>query len=89
MTDIEQTLAEIRRRDDMYPTQELTAGAVADRRTLLHIIDEYRERLYKINDLFSGGPDTVCRTTWRHGDSSGAAIECVEVPLEDLREALS
>src|SRR5215217_4365004 len=40
MTDIEQTLAEIRRRDSMYPNVELTAGAVQDRRTLLNIIDQ-------------------------------------------------
>jgi len=35
--------------------------------------------------LFSGGPDTVCRTTWRA--SFAEHVECVEVPMADLREA--
>lgn len=32
-------------------------------------------------DLFTGGPDTACRTVWDDG------IECVSVPIGDLREA--
>lgn len=31
--------------------------------------------------LFSGGPDTPCRTTWPEG------VECVEAPMADLRAA--
>ena len=31
--------------------------------------------------LFAGGPDTACRTTWPEG------VECVEVPMADLRAA--
>lgn len=48
--------------------------------------------LRPFEELFSGGPDTACRTTYR--DDSGAApelevppTECVEVPLDDLRAA--
>jgi len=37
--------------------------------------------------LFAGGPDTPCRTTW-HTTELGAT-ECVEVPIEDLRWAMS
>jgi len=36
-----------------------------------------------IEALFAGGPDTPCRTTWPHG------VECVEIPLDDLRAALA
>ena len=45
--------------------------------------------------LFAGDPDTPCRTTWRHqaGHSLPGApadrIECVEVPLDELRDALA
>lgn len=50
---------------------------------------EIENRLQRIYNLFKGGPDTVCRTTWRHGESlDGTATECVEVPMEDLRDAL-
>jgi hypothetical protein len=38
--------------------------------------------LLAIRDLFSGGPDTACRTTWHDG------VEYVEVPMDELREAL-
>ncbi len=36
----------------------------------------------RVDTLFSGGPDTPCGTVYRRG------IECVVVPMEDLREAL-
>lgn len=40
-----------------------------------------RARADRIDALFSGGPDTSCRTTWPNG------VECVEVPMADVREA--
>jgi hypothetical protein len=53
-------------------------------------IQELENRLRKIHRLFAGGPDTPCRTTWRPEDTLTETIrvECVEVPMEDLREAL-
>lgn len=45
--------------------------------------DSARETVRKVIALFAGGPDTPCRTTWPNG------VECVEVPLDDLRKALS
>ena len=53
------------------------------------LINGQLDRLQRIEQLFAGGPDTPCRTTWRkeiHPDIP--AVECVEVPLDDLREAL-
>jgi hypothetical protein len=47
-----------------------------------------QERLARIEALFNGGPDTPCRTTWRKGNPDGwGDVECVEVPMADLREA--
>jgi len=42
------------------------------------------------SSLFSGEPDTPCRTTWRPeggliGTALPATVECVEVPLDELR----
>src|SRR5699024_9171695 len=37
----------------------------------------------RLEALFSGGSDTPCRTTWPDG------IECVEVPMADLRTAFN
>lgn len=42
--------------------------------------------------LFNGGPDTSCRTTWRRalpgpGIHRPPSTECVEVPMDDLRDA--
>jgi hypothetical protein len=47
--------------------------------------------LRPFEELFAGGPDTVCRTVWREdpgliGEPSNE-IECVEVPMADLRDA--
>lgn len=45
------------------------------------------------HQIFSGGPDTGCRTTWREGDwiripdMKTPSVECVEVPMEELRAA--
>lgn len=41
------------------------------------------EAVQPFEDLFSGGPDTACRTTW-HGH-----LDCVEVPMADLRDAFA
>lgn len=40
------------------------------------------DRLAAVEALFAGGPDTSCRTVWQDG------IECVSVPLGELRDAL-
>jgi hypothetical protein len=49
---------------------------------LAPLVAEVRERAVEpFERLFSGGPDTACRTTYPDG------IECVEVPMFDLREA--
>lgn len=50
------------------------------------------DRLAAVEALFSGGPDTECRTVWR--EESGMfdvtyRVECVEVPLDSLRAALA
>jgi len=46
--------------------------------------------LARVRALFAGGPDTVCRTTWRDEPpyACGSEVACVEVPLADLRAAL-
>jgi hypothetical protein len=42
-------------------------------------------------DLFAGGPDTSCRTVWDESEAIPALgigpLECVSVPLDDLRAA--
>lgn len=49
-------------------------------------------KVQRIEALFAGGPDTPCATTWRdHGLPESYGVpkqECVEVPIDDLREAL-
>lgn len=45
--------------------------------------DKAEAKLAAVEALFSGGPDTACRTTWPHG------VECVEVPMADLRAAIN
>ena len=42
----------------------------------------------RVEALFSGGPDTPCRTTWVTDYDSGIPVECVEVPMADLVAAL-
>ena len=50
-----------------------------------------RERgVAPFRDLFAGGPDTPCRTTYRDepvGEGAYVATECVEVPLDEVRAA--
>lgn len=47
--------------------------------------------LEPFRQLFNGGPDTACRTTWRdEGLPARYGVprtECVEVPLDELRAA--
>lgn len=54
------------------------------------------EVLRPFRELFSGGPDTPCRTTWRgivlwdDGSSDDTnRQECVEVPLDEVRAAFA
>jgi hypothetical protein len=62
-------------------------------RAVENLREEGRRRgVEPFRDLFSGGPDTPCRTTYR--PELGAApelqvppTECVEVPLDEVRAA--
>lgn len=68
-----------------HPDAELIAAAP----DLAFTVEQQARRLEALEALFSGGPDTSCRTTWR---AEGLAIapvnvECVEVPMDDLRAA--
>jgi len=59
---------------------------------IAHAEERGRERgVRPFRDLFSGGPDTSCRTAWRreggYGGRDTVTTECVEVPLDDLRAA--
>ena len=75
---------------------------VDDARALLPVLagleqrwraDEREQALRPFEELFAGGPDTVCRTTWRREPgwslpgNTDPLTECVEVPLDDLHEA--
>lgn len=59
---------------------------------LIAALDRLQAERERIEQLFAGGPDTPCRTTWRPEpstpDCSAASIECVEVPMSDLRAVL-
>lgn len=48
-----------------------------------------REVLAPFKELFGGGPDTPCRTTWHPTPWAGVNVECVEVPMDDLRAAFT
>lgn len=72
---------------DYVDTLRRTAGAIATARA-----EGARAALEAFEALFSGEPDTPCRTTWRDewappAGGPVARIECVEVPIEALREA--
>ena len=58
---------------------------------LADALTEAQGRERRIDALFAGGPDTPCRTTWYQEGCPDVypAIECVEVPMADLRAALS
>lgn len=48
------------------------------------------DRIDRIDALFAGGPDTVCRTTQRPTSPSiNENITCVEVPIYDLVDAMN
>lgn len=62
------------------------------RRTAEAERDALAARLAAVEALFAGGPDTPCRTLWRATEGligEWAEIECVEVPLDELRAALA
>ena len=65
------------------------AEAEVDR--LTRELAEAQGKVARVEALFSGGPDSPCWTAWRNGWSGGGQIlvECVEVPLDDIRAALS
>lgn len=44
-----------------------------------------RAVLTPFDSLFSGGPDTACRTLWRDAGGGWPDEECVVVPMADLR----
>ena len=78
---------------ERYPTAT-EQNDYRDVQALLAEIVRLRDQIAAVRVLFSGGPDTVCRTTWREGgwiripDMKLPSIECVEVPMDDLRDAL-
>ncbi len=79
-----------RRTNCRYCIAEFTTEAVLD--VVAGALDETRtDTLRPFEELFAGGPDTACRTTWREdptiSECSAASIECVEVPMADLRAA--
>jgi hypothetical protein len=51
-----------------------------------------RDAVEEVLSLFAGGPDTVCRTVWDEReavpDLGIGPLECVSVPLGDLRAVL-
>jgi hypothetical protein len=60
-------------------------------RTVEADLADARAALDRVRALFAGGPDTSCRAVWRWSPSVGRdfyRVECVEVPLADLRAAL-
>lgn len=66
-------------RDGHYGAHEPGCGRVPIER-IDDLLRKSSERC-SLDMLFSGAPDTPCRTVWRDG------VECVEVPMEDLRAA--
>lgn len=69
------------------PTHAIIAANPAQHRAVAPLIEKERDRtLAPFKELFVGGPDTPCRTTWPN-DGNAGPIECVEVPMADLREA--
>lgn len=75
----------------VHELEQEIADSAAREADLRNRAEVAEARLAKINQLFNGGPDTVCRTRWRSGPGSDSwenETECVEVPMDDLREAL-
>jgi hypothetical protein len=75
--DVQDLRAGIERLDRANAKLALDFAAVSVER------DSLRGVVQAVRDLFSGGPDTPCRTVWEGG------VECVSVPLYDLRRALA
>lgn len=80
---------------EAWDTDKANAAHIAgmDPATTLALVAEVRAlraKVEAIEALFSGGPDTSCRTVWRASSLPWAEpIECVDVPMYDLRAALS
>lgn len=85
--------------DDLNRTDaDLIAHAPADLRWLLDALaeaeaerDALAATVQRVEALFAGGPDTPCRTLWRAVEGIAGEwheVECVEVPMGDLRAAL-
>ena len=89
----QQTLDETLRRhypDLFIADQSGPARRDSATRDLLSVFGPVIAENARLHALFEGGPDTVCRTTWR--DEPGLfgatiSVECVEVPMADLRLA--
>ena len=65
------------------------AATIERLRELLAESEAYRDR---VEALFAGGPDTPCRTLWRAVEGIAGEwheVECVEVPMGELRAALA
>lgn len=49
--------------------------------------------LAPLRELFAGGPETSCRTVWDHSEAVPefgiGPLECVSVPIDDLRDAFA
>lgn len=69
-------VAEVDRLEEKRARQAQTIGELQDVRERL------TGQLERVRALFALSPDTGCRTTWTDG------VECIEVPLSDLRAAL-
>lgn len=84
------TLAEL---DELLTVVGETGAPINRPREVVAAIEERgRQRgVAPFRDLFSGGPDTTCRTRYRDEasllDPFPDLTECVEVPLDDLRAA--
>jgi len=74
--------------DRLDPARPLLSTLVAEALAAAERRGEERAR-EPFRRLFAGGPDTTCRTTWRQATVPGGRIECVEVPLDDLRAAFA
>lgn len=70
-----------------------TAEAFAQRDAAQAALTAEQGKTARVQAFFAGGPDTACRTVW-HEEAPllgmrRPRIECVEVPMDDLRAALA
>lgn len=79
---------------ELSPTYQIGPTRQARQRRAAQAIADAEERgrqhvLEVFSSLFSGEPDTPCRTTWRETPALAGdplpATECVEVPIDELR----